>query len=106
MEELKQSIKNVDYKKAAGPDGVANAFLKHSTDELLKILLKFLNLNIKHGMASPNFTISSLLSTKRAQNITQVTIEACIMNSLLKLLCSLINERLTLYCNIHNLINN
>ena len=105
MEELKQSIKNVDYKKAVGPDGIANAFLKHSTDELLKILLKFLNLNIKHGMASPNFTISSLLST-RAQTITQVTIEACIMNSLLKLLCSLINERLTLYCNTHNLINN
>ena len=29
----------------------------------------------------------------------------CIMNSLLKLLCSLINERLTLYCNTHNRIN-
>ena len=54
MEELKQSIKNMDYKKAVGPDGIANAFLKHPTDELLEILLKFLNLNIKHGMASSN----------------------------------------------------
>ena len=55
MEELKQSIKNMDYTKAGGPDGIANAFLKHATDELLEILLKFLNLNIKHGMASSNW---------------------------------------------------
>ena len=56
MEELKQSIKNMDYKKAVGPDGIANTFLKHATEELLEILLKFLNLNIKHGMASSNWS--------------------------------------------------
>ena len=54
MDELKQCIKNLDYKKAVGPDGNANAFLKHATDELLEILLKFLNLNII-GMVSSNW---------------------------------------------------
>ena len=55
MEELKQSIKNMDYKKAAGPDGIANAFLKHATDVLLEILLKFLNLIIKYCITSSNW---------------------------------------------------
>ena len=44
MEELKQSIKNMAYQKAVGPDGIDNGFLKHATDDLLEILPKSLNL--------------------------------------------------------------
>ena len=107
MEELKQSIKNLDYKKAVGPDGIANAFLKHATDELLEILLKFLNLNIKHGMASSNWCHYFIAPIhKEGPKHTPGNYRGlCIMNSLHKLLCSLINERLTLYCNTHSLIN-
>ena len=107
MEELKQCIKNLDYKKAVGPDGIANAFLKHATDELLGILLKFLNLNIKHGMVSSNWCqdFITLIHKEGPKHNPGNYRGLCIMNSLLKLLCSMLNERLTLYCNTRNLIN-
>ena len=95
------------YKKAVGPDGIANAFLKHATDELLEILLKLINLNIKHGMASPNWChdfITPIHKEGPKHNPGNYR-GLCIMNSLFKLLCPLINERLTLYCNTHNPIN-
>ena len=80
MKELKQSIKNMDYKKAVGPDGIANAFLKHATDELLGISLKFLNLNIKHDMASSNWCHDFITPIhKEGPNITQVTIETYVL---------------------------
>ena len=101
MEELKQCIKNLDYKKAVGPDGIANAFLKHATDELLGILPKFLNLNTKHGMVSSNWCQDFITPIhKEGPKHNQGNYRGlCTMNSLLKLLCSMLNERLTLYCN-------
>ena len=96
----------MDYKKAVGPDGIADAFLKHATDELLEILLKFLNLDIKHGMSSSSWChdfITPIHKEGLKHKLGNYR-DLCVMNSLLKLLCSLINARLTLYCNTHNLI--
>ena len=50
IEELKNTIKELKYNKAVGPDSIANEFLKQSTNEILELTLNFLNLNLKNGM--------------------------------------------------------
>ena len=107
MEELNKSIKNMDYKKAVSPDDIVNAFYKHATDVLLEILLMVINLNIKDDMTSSNWChdfITPIHKEGPKHNPGNYR-GLCIINSLPKLLCSLINERLTLYCNTNNLIN-
>ena len=49
--------------------------------------------------------ILSLLSTEGPKHNPGNYRGLCVMSSLLKPLCSMLNERLTLYCNTHNLIN-
>ena len=45
MGELKHTIKGLKNKKAVVPDSIANEFLKLATDDLLKLILDFLNSN-------------------------------------------------------------
>ena len=43
MAELKATIKELKNKKAVGPDSIANEFLKLAPDNLVKLILDFLN---------------------------------------------------------------
>ena len=54
MGELKHTIKGLKHKKAVGPDSIANEFLKSATDDLLNLILDFLNLNLEKGITSSN----------------------------------------------------
>ena len=47
MGELKHTIKGLKNKKAVWPDSIANEFLKSATDDLLNLILDFLNLNLE-----------------------------------------------------------
>ena len=55
MGELKHTIKGLENKKAVGPDSIANEFLKSTTDDLLNLILDFLNLNLEKGIISSNW---------------------------------------------------
>ena len=50
MEELKSIIKELKKKKAVDPDSITNEFLKLVSDDIMKFILAFLNLNIEKGM--------------------------------------------------------
>ena len=52
MGELKQTIKGLKNKKEVGRDSIANEFLKPATNDLLKLMLDFLNLNLEKGITS------------------------------------------------------
>ena len=52
MGELKHTIKGLKIKKEVGPDSIPNEFLKLTTDDLLKLILDFLNLNLEKGITS------------------------------------------------------
>ena len=45
MAELQNKIKNMQNKKAVGPDDISNEFLRHAPEDLLAAILKLLNLN-------------------------------------------------------------
>ena len=50
MTELKNVIKELNHNKAVGPDSIAAEFIKLAPNEILEIILKFLNLNLKNGI--------------------------------------------------------
>ena len=107
MAELQNKIKNMQNKKAVGPDGISNEFLKHAPEDLLAAILRLLNLNIKNGIASTEWRLDLISPIhKEGPNDNPSNYRGiCIMNSLLKVLCSLMNDRLVTYSTKHKLIN-
>ena len=105
--ELQNKIKNMQNKKAVGPDGISNEFLKHAPEDLLAAILKLLNLNIKNGIASTEWCLDliSPIHKEGPKDNPSNYRGICIMNSLLKVLRSLMNNRLVTYSTKHKLIN-
>ena len=98
MAELQNTIKNMQNRKAVGQDGISNEFLKHAPEDLLDAILKLLNLNIKNGIASTDLCldlISPINKEGPKENPSNYK-GICIMNSLPKVLWSLMNDRLVL----------
>ena len=106
LEELKLVIKNLK-KKAIGPDIIANEFLKAATDDLIKLILDFLNLNLEKGSTCAEWCVGliSLIHKEGQRDDPNNYRGICIMNALLKVLCTLMNNRLTTFCLNNNLIN-
>ena len=107
MKELKEVIRSLISKKAVGPDRIANEFLKHAPPELLKILLMYFNLNMKEGRTCKSWCsgLIALIHKEGPKDDPNNYRGICIMNALLKVLCSLLNNRLQDYCNERNLID-
>ena len=108
MAELQSTIKCMNNKKAVGPDCIANEFLKLAPKELLGHILRILNLSIKNGIVPTTWCLDliSPIHKEGPKSNPSNYRGICIMNSLLKVLCSLLNARLTAYSETHKLINN
>ena len=107
MEELKSTVKELKKKKAVSPDSINNELLKLASDGIMKLILDFLNLNIEKGMTCSEwcFDLISLINKEGPKNDPNNYRGICIMNTLLKVLCILLNNRLTTYCIDRKLIN-
>ena len=107
MEEMTAVIKELKNKKAVGPDSIANEFLKLAPNDILKLILDFLNLNLKNGITCSKWCIDliSVIHKDGPKDDPNNYRGICIMNTLLKVLCSILNNRLTLYCSKNQLIN-
>ena len=107
MNELKKTIENLKKNKATGYDNISNEFLKLSTERILKLLLSFLNLTLTKGMITSKWCLDIITPIHKAgtksnpDNYRGI----CVMNSLLKVLCTIMNNRLVEYAEISNLIN-
>ena len=100
MEELILNIKMSENNKATCPDRIPNEFIKHATTTILNLILQFLNLNIEKGLVAPNWCfdfISPIHKEGPLENPDNYR-GLIILNSLLKLLCSILNKRLTKFC--------
>ena len=108
LSELKSVIKRLAYKKAVGPDSIANEFLKTAPPNLLRIILKFLNLNLRQGLTCKKWCqdLIALIHKDGDKSDPNNYRGICVMNALLKVLCTLLNDRLTEYCKDKQLINN
>ena len=73
----------------------------------MKLILDFLNLNIEKGMTCSEwcFDLISLIHKEEPKNDPNNYRGICIMNTLLKVLCIFLNNRLTTYCVDCKLIN-
>ena len=107
MEELRNTIKALDKKKATGYDNICNEFLKLSTERILKLILEFLNLALTKGLITSNWCLDiiSPIHKEGLKSNPDNYRGICVMNSLLKVLCTMMNNRLNEYCEQTKLIN-
>ena len=107
IEELKSTIKALKNNKATGTDRVTNEFLKLATEDILKVYLDYINLNLEVGATCTEWcqSIISLIHKEGTKEDPNNFRGICIMNTLLKVICTLLNNRLTSYCTENNLIN-
>ena len=107
LQELEDVIKGLYKKKSVGPDLIANEFLKLATPELLNLILKYLNLNLRQGITCKNwcYDLITLIHKEGPKDDPNNYRGICIMNALLKVLCTLLNNRLTDYCAEQKLID-
>ena len=107
MEELMFNIKKSENNKATGPDRIPNEFIKHAPTNILNIILQFLNLNLEKGLVASNWCLDfiSPIHKEGSQDDPDNYRGLIIMNTLLKLFCSILNKRLTKYCEDNNILS-
>ena len=108
MKELRNTINALGKQKATGYDNICNESLKPSTERILKIILAFLNLALTKGLITSNWCLNiiSPIHKEGLKSNPDNYRGICVMNSLLKVLCTMMNNRLNEYCEQTNLINN
>ena len=106
-EELAKIITKLKKGKAVGNDKIANEFLQVIPDNIFKLILDYLNLTLEIGKVCTNWCIGiiSLIHKDGPKDDPSNYRAICIMNALLKVLCTLLNERLTDYCEETKLID-
>ena len=107
MKELKQSITKVKKNKASGYDNINSQFLKLSTERIFRIILTFLNLTLTESMITSNWCLDIItpIHKEGTKSNPDNYRGICMMNSLLKHLCTMMNNRLDEYTEQTNLIN-
>ena len=107
IKEFMNIIKNLKNDKASGNDSICNEMLKHSPKEILKLLLNFINLCLREALVpnswcleviNPIFKDGSINDPNNYRGI-------CLSSALLKVICSLLNNRIQRYCTQLDLIN-
>ena len=107
MDELKKTITDLKNKKATGYDNISSEFLKLSTERILKLLLNFLNLALSKSLITSNWCLDIInpIHKEGPKENPDNYRGICVMNSLLKVLCTMMHNRLNEYCEQNNLIN-
>ena len=105
--EFKRVIKSLKNAKASGFDGICNEMIKSTPMFVLKLIHKFLNLCLQKSLV-PNAWCREVInpifkdgSVDDANNYRGI----CISSAFLKILCTLLNNRLQDHCTRLNVIN-
>ena len=107
MTKFQTTISKLKNNKTVGPDRIPNEFIKHVTNEIKEIILKFLNLNLKVGITVENLCqhFITVIHKDGKRNDPDNYRGVCIANSILKILSSLLEARLKEFCKKHNIID-
>ena len=101
------SIKQLKNNKATGPDRIPNEFIKNAPTKISNIILQFFNLNIEKGLVALSWCLDFISPIhkegplKNPDNYRGLII----MNTLLKLFCSILNRRLINFWEDNNILN-
>ena len=107
MTEFQTTISKLKNNKAEGPDRIRNEFIKHVTNEIKEIILKFLNLNLRVGITAENLCqdFITVIHNDGKKNDPDNYRGIYIANSILKILSSLLEARLKEFCKKHDIID-
>ena len=106
MKELRNTIEALDKKKATRYDNICNEFSKLSTDRILKVISAFLNLALTKGLITSNWCLDIISPIHKEELKSNPNYRGiCVMNSLLKVMCTLMYDRLNEYCEQTSLTN-
>ena len=106
--EFQSIIKNLKNNKAEGYDSISNEMIKHSPPVIQNLILKYLNLCFEKSLISQHWcfdlisTIHKEGSIHDPNNYRGISISS----ALLKIVCSLLNNRIQSFCSKHKIINN
>ena len=102
-EEFTKYIKNLKYNKAEGLDMISNEMIKNSPKPILDILNKFINLCL-HKSFIPSSLISPFYKDGTHNDRNNYR-GICISSALLKIICTLLDNRNQEFCTKKEIIN-
>ena len=100
-------IKKLKNGKAAGYDSIFNELIANSPEIILNLIHKFINMCLKKGLLPQSWCLEIISpifkdgSTTDPGNYRGI----CVSSALLKVVCSLLNNRIQVHCNKLGLIN-
>ena len=105
--EFKNVIEALKTVKSEGYDGTHNEMISSSPDILLDLLNKLMNICIDKSLVPNSLTLEliSLIHKKGNQSDLSNYRGICVSSALLKILCSLLNNRIQSFCTENGLIH-
>ena len=105
--EFDKAVNNLKNDKAEGFDSIFNEMIKNSPSVILDLLFKFVNLCLHKSLVPQSWGMEIINPIHKDGNLNDPNNYRgiCISSALLKILCSLLNNRIQLRCTEQNLIN-
>ena len=106
--EFEDVTKKLQTGKAEGHDSISNEMIKHAPPIIIELLLEYINLCLEKSLVSQQwcFDIINTIHKEGSINDPNNYRGISISSALLKIVCSLLNNRLKAFCSKHNMINN
>ena len=105
--EIRKAVKKLKNGKAAGIDQILNEFIKHSPEDMLKLICSYFNLILDTGIVPDSWTVGLIVpifknkgDINNPDNYRGITLLSCIG----KLFTMLINSRLQSYLDENTLL--
>ena len=105
--EFLNAVRGLKHGKSVGYDSISNEMITNTPDAILDLLLKFINVCLKKHLI-PNSWCQDLVNPickDSDRNDPNNYRGICVSSALLKIICSMLNNRLQLYCQKYNLID-
>ena len=105
--EFKKVVQNLKCNKSEGYDCISSEMIKNSPENLLNAIYRFLNLCLEKSIVPNSWCLEliSLIHKKGDINDLSNYRGICVSSPLLKILCTLLNERVQIHCSENKLIN-
>ena len=105
--EFKKIIQGLKTKKSEGYDCISSEMIKNSPDNMLNVIHRFMNLCLEKSLVPKSWCLEliSLIHKKGDKNYLGNYRGICVSSPLLKILCSLLNERVQTHCSENGLIS-
>ena len=105
--EFSSAIKNLKNNKASGIDRILNEMIKNAPKIVLTLLFKFINLCLMKCLVPRSWCLEVInpIFKDGDQNDPNNYRGICISSVLMKIMCSLLNNRIQAFCKKFNVIN-